>query len=91
MIRYYGFLANRVRGQQLPIVRKLLGQQSSPQNASSIRYADMLKAAFNIDPSRCVLCQSVMEFVGITLGITLKNIAQYHKNLALNRPIAWPL
>lgn len=30
MIRYFGFLANRVVGEKLPLVRKALGQEDAP-------------------------------------------------------------
>jgi len=91
MIRYYGFLANRVRGKLLPIVRKLLGQDADPLHAPKLRYADMLKNAFGIDPLVCILCQSTMQLVGITLGIPLKHLINHHQKLALGRPLAWPL
>lgn len=66
LINYYGFLANRVRGKWLPIVHELLGQQM--RKVRKIRYAQMLKKSFGIDPLECPLCRSPLAFVGLVIG-----------------------
>ena len=85
MIRYYGVLANRVRGKLLPKVRELLGQPET--KAHSLRYPQLLTATFNLDPMVCLLCQSRMILTGIAIGIPLKHIHLYRTELALMKII----
>ena len=66
LINYYGFLANRVRGTLLPQVHKVLGQRM--RETHKIRYAQMLKRSFGIDPLECPLCRSQLAFVGLVFG-----------------------
>ena len=56
MIRYYGFLANRVRATLLPTVYNLLNQPE--RNALKITFPDLLKQTFGLDPLQCILCQA---------------------------------
>ncbi len=58
MVRYYGFLANRVRGEMLPKVRLLLGE--TDPNTPQVNYRTLMQNNFNIDPYECVLCGSQM-------------------------------
>lgn len=85
MIRYYGFLANRVRGKLLPIVYNLLDQPE--RNAIKITFPDLLKKTFGLDPLKCILCNSQMLFLGITRGKPQSALHQYTKELALAKPI----
>ncbi len=48
MVRYYGFLANRVRGEMLPKVRLLLGE--TDPNTPQVNYRTLMQNNFNIDP-----------------------------------------
>ena len=62
-IRYYGFLAQRVRSQFLPIVYQLL----NPFHRRTIHtvyrtWRDMLKACFARDPLTCPLCGTQLVF-----------------------------
>ena len=68
LINYYGFLANRVRGKLLPQVHDVLGQKM--RETRKIRYAQMLKRSFGIDPFECPLCRSQLAFVGLVIGKT---------------------
>ena len=68
MIRYYGFLANRVRSKLLPKVYELLEQ--TVKKVKKIRYASLLKSNFGVDPLICILCGSPMRFVSLTRGKT---------------------
>lgn len=81
LIRYYGFLAHRVRSTLLPKVYALLNQIE--KSAKVIRYPDLLKSTFGLDPLICLLCQSIMLFSGITTGKPLRTLHQYHQKLAL--------
>ena len=65
MIRYYGFLANRVRGKLLPLVYKLLNTGNTVATTSKTSFASLLKANFNIDPLCCVLCNSQLALTEI--------------------------
>lgn len=85
MIRYYGFLANRVRNTLLPKVYNLLDQPE--RNAIKITYQDLMIRSFGLDPLKCILCQSKMLFTGITPGLSRGQLSKYEKQLALGKPI----
>jgi Putative transposase/Transposase zinc-binding domain len=81
MINFYGFLANRVRGQWLPKVYELLEQTVEP--VKTLRWRDMQKRSFGTDPLLCILCGSPLRFVGITRGKSAAELRQHHQALAL--------
>ena len=87
MIRYYGILANRVRGSLLPIVYKLLNQIVKPTHF--IGWAGLLKSSFGINPLICILCQSKMIFSRLVIGMGLKNLKLFHKELATRKIIRY--
>ena len=70
MIRYYGFLANRVKNTLLPIVYKCLDQK--PATSVKLKWAVMLGKVFGIDQLQCLLCKSPMVFGGYTPGFPHK-------------------
>lgn len=80
MINFYGFLANRVRGQWLPKVYALLDQEPAP--VKTIRYRALQNRAFGVDPLKCVLCGSPLRYAGITRGKTLAQLRPHHEALA---------
>lgn len=80
LINFYGFLANRVRGQWLPKVYALLDQEPMP--VKTIRYRDLQNRAFGVDPLKCVLCGSPMRYAGITQGKSLAQLRPHHEALA---------
>jgi hypothetical protein len=80
LINFYGFLANRVRGQWLPKVYALLEQVVAPVKA--IRFRDLQSRAFGVDPLRCILCGNPLWFVGITRGKSLAQLRSHHEALA---------
>lgn len=83
MIRYYGFLANRVRGTLLPIVYTLLGQQNRIQKGAPT-FVQMMQLNFNFNPLICILCNSQMRLAGNYYGIySGVRLAMYHRELAL--------
>ena len=85
MIRYYGFLANRVRAKLLPTVYNL--PERPERNAIKITYQDLMIKSFGLDPLKCILCQSKMLFTGITRGLSRGQLSKYEKQLALGKPI----
>ena len=80
MIRHYGFLANRVRSKLLPKVFALLEQKQ--RTPDKVRYRQLLIESFKLDPLICILCKSVMVFVGVTPGKPKWEIFQHHDQLA---------
>lgn len=64
VIRYYGFLANRVRCQLLTKV--YIAIKCSPRHGSKpITYATLLKPFVNVDPLQCILCKGRMVLQSI--------------------------
>ncbi|KEQ13217.1 hypothetical protein GZ77_12280 [Endozoicomonas montiporae] len=85
MIRYYGFLASRIRSKLLPKVYDLLDQPE--KKAIPIRFPALMKSSFGVYPLECILCKSRMVMTGIVTGKTMAELRQCHERLALNRPI----
>ena len=83
MIRYYGFLANRVRSTLLPVIYKQLGQER--RHPPLPTFASMMKAFTKIDPFQCILCGSRMLFSEFTAGLKLCQLVYGIKNIALQR------
>jgi len=81
MINFYGFLANRVRGQWLPKIYVLLNQ--TVETVKTVRWRDLQKLAFGTDPLLCILCGSPLIFAGITRGKSAAQLRQHHEALAL--------
>lgn len=73
MIRYYGFLAHRIRGKLLPLVHQLLGQNSQ-KPTPPLSYATLMQENFNVNPLVCLLCGHPLLLTAISFGQT--NIAQ---------------
>ncbi len=87
MIRYYGTLANRVRGKLLPIIYALLGQQQPCLNPK-ISFAALMKTTFNIDPFKCVLCKAKMILDLVIYGkSSTAELLSIHRELALLKKI----
>ncbi|MFA0322765.1 transposase, partial [Vibrio sp. 10N.222.55.A3] len=73
MIRYFGFLSNRRRGEMLPRVYDALGvaPEESPEMPG---YAAMLKGYVKVDPFECILCGHRMNFLRFRAGETLSEL-----------------
>jgi len=71
MIRYFGFLSQRTRGEMLPKVYDALGLEME-KKPKTPAYATLLKQYINVDPFECVLCQSRMGYDSYRVGYTLK-------------------
>ncbi|QGP50540.1 Putative transposase (plasmid) [Piscirickettsia salmonis] len=80
MIRYYGFLANRVRKTLLPKVYDLLDQ--TIEAAQSVTYSSLMKANYAVDPLICILCGNEMRLSGFTNSTPLWQLRQHHEKLA---------
>lgn len=79
-IRYYGFLANRVRGKLLPIVYNLLNMKNVIRKVY-ISWRDMIKNTFNYDPLRCPVCKSIM-LLKDTVFPNSNRLLSLHKEIA---------
>lgn len=55
-IRYYGFLNNRTKAQNLKLIFKLQGYQKFRKKYASLSMADLLKAVWNFDVTVCPIC-----------------------------------
>ncbi len=87
MIRYYGFLSNRLRGKSLPIVRQLL-KQEAPEINSAPSYVQLMIQNFNVNPLECTLCGNLMRLSAMVFGITNPNkLLAFHRELALLQKI----
>jgi len=88
MIRYYGFLSNRVRGELLPKVHQLLGQDLKHQNMNQPTYAQLIFKDFGVNPLDCVLCGAELKLSGTTFGKTSAfQLVRHHRQLALLKKI----
>lgn len=85
LIRYYGFLAHRVRATLLPKVYDLLDQ--APPQPETIRWPSLLARSFGLDPLRCILCQSPMRLRQLVSGLSTQQLRPYHQPLALAKVI----
>jgi len=67
MIRYFGFLSNRRRGEMLPKVFDALGipPKDSPEMHG---YAAILKGYVKVDPFGCILCSHRSTFIRFRAG-----------------------
>ena len=81
MLRYFGFLANRVVGEMLPKVRGTLGMERAPERKLPLRYGQMMKSFLKVDPFECILCGSRMRVVSFHVGAGRKKLM----NEALSR------
>ena len=82
MIRYYGFLAHRVRGKLLPCVNQLLGHEVEANKAPT--HAQMMQKYFGVNPLICILCQSPLIPVATHFNNSnVFNLMQHHRELAL--------
>lgn len=89
MMRYYGFLANRVRGKLLPIVYSLINQATPEPITQKPTYAQLIKNQFNVDPFTCILCGQPLALIGVYFGKFKTNqLLEQHQNLAAFQNIA---
>jgi hypothetical protein len=67
MVRYYGFLSNRKRGQLLPKVYEALSMtvRDKPKRPG---FAVLMKGFLGTDPYQCILCGDRLRFAGAEAG-----------------------
>ena len=83
MIRYYGFLAHRVRGKLLPIVYQLL-DQTNHKHAPPPSFVELMQKHFNFNPLTCILCGYPLILESIHEGTSNVNtLLSYHRELAI--------
>lgn len=87
MIRYFGFLANRVCGRQLPRVYEALKMEKRGK-APKVYFAQMSKAFLNVDPFSCVLCGERMVYTGAVSGLTVQGLVNNAQRIAQLRYVA---
>ena len=85
LIRYYGFLANRIRGKLLPVVYQCLEQIVDAYH--NVSWDKLMKRTLGFNPLQCILCKSRMVLSSITIGKSTAQLHDYHLNLALMKPI----
>jgi hypothetical protein len=84
MIRYYGFLAHRVRGKLLPLVYQLLEQKKNGDVAGSPTYAELIQKNFGFNPLICILCDHPLILRNVHFGKTaVADLLSIHLELAL--------
>jgi hypothetical protein len=84
MIRYYGFLANRVRGVLLPLVRRLLGENDISGLLPPTTYAELIQKNFGFNPLICVLCGAPLLLAAVQFGKSkIADLLPLHRDLAL--------
>lgn len=81
MIRYYGFLANRVRSIYLPRVRSLLKIYYTITKKVFISWRQMIRDTFKYDPLRCPFCNSIMTLTDVRPP-PITNLLPLHKEIA---------
>lgn len=84
MIRYFGFLSNRLVGQLLPVVRKALGQEEVAA-VSPVTYASLSMKLLGVDPLKCVLCGCRMVFHRFIAGVPSAELRANAKAIARMR------
>ncbi len=83
-IRYYGLLANSIRGKWLPIVRALLSLPE-PIERKRVAWDVMHWRAFGKDPLACLLCGANMRLAGLVFCYDTAQLRGFHQKLALRK------
>lgn len=80
IIRYYGFLSNRLSGQLLPIVYKLLHMTNNTAIKFYTPWREMIKNIRKIDPLLCPLCKTLLHVSKIVFPS--HTLLEMHKEIA---------
>ena len=78
MIRYFGFLSNRKRGELLPIIYEQLNQ--IVETAKQPTFCAMFINFTNSNPYRCILCDGPLVFSGYQNGQTNEELLEIRRN-----------
>jgi hypothetical protein len=83
MIRYYGFLAHRVKTKLLPIVYAVLNQEKTITSKPPT-HAELIQRNFGFDPLKCILCGHNLVLSDIQFGqASVTNLLLHHRELAI--------
>ncbi len=85
LIRYFGFLANCVRGKLLPKIYKIFNQQ--PKATSKESWAELYKKSFIVDPVECIVCGQQLVLTATVIGLSSKEFMNHHEKLAKRKRI----
>lgn len=80
-IRYYGFLANRVRGKLLPLVYTLLNKRRRFVKKVYTPWREMIRRTFGFDPLQCPRCGTIMELSQVVFPLRVSLIS-LHQQIA---------
>ena len=83
MTRYYGLLANAVRGKLLPRVYEIFNQKI--KEMKNITYQQMSLISFDHDPLRCILCGNQLMTAALIIGKTTRQFLECHTELATRK------
>lgn len=86
MVRYLGFLANRVCGEKLPQVYRALGMEK-PDPAPKVCYAQMSQQFLRRDPFECILCGGQMVYGRAIAGLNVQGLKKHARETSLMRYI----
>lgn len=86
MVRYFGFLANRVCGEKLPVVYRALGMEK-PEPVAKVCYAQISKQFLRRDPFECVLCGGRMVYRRAVAGLSVQGLKIHAREISLMRYI----
>lgn len=64
-VRYYRFLANRVRGKLLPLVHKLINSTANLAKSFYITWRNLIAISFGFDPLICPKCHIDMQLTDV--------------------------
>ncbi len=86
MVRYFGFLANRVCGEKLSQVYAALGTDK-PAPVVKVCFAQMSKQLLGRDPFECILCGSRMVYCRAIAGLNVQGLKIHAREISLMRYI----
>ena len=84
MVRYFGFLANRVCGEKLPQVYRALGMDK-PEPVAKVCYAQMVKQFLSRASFECVLCGGRMVYRRAITGLNVSGLKKNARDISLLR------
>lgn len=83
MVRYFGFLANRVCGEKLPQVYSAPGDKLEP--VVKVCYAQLSKQFLGRDSFECILCGGHLFYRRAIAGLNVQGLKAHARNISLMR------
>ncbi len=84
MVRYFGFLANRVCGEKLPQVYRALGMDKPEQVAKGC-YERKVRQCMSRAPLECGLCDGRIVFRREITGLKVSGLRRNARDISLLR------